>query len=102
MSLEDPSAAKGVVTHVDETQFEHDISNYRDLIADAALADQVEHTISFRDSFRIHKKAIMWSMLLSSALIMEGYDVVVVSTLVLHYIRRWLFRAHRQLIRAFY
>lgn len=78
MSFEDPAAGNGVVTHVDESRLKNDISNYRDVLADAQKADEVEHTISLKDAFRVHKKAIMWSMLLSSALIMEGYDVVVV------------------------
>lgn len=49
------------------------------IIRDGAKADRVEHNMSLREAFRAHKKAIFWSMALSAALIMEGYDVVVVS-----------------------
>ncbi len=81
MTSDDP-AAQIVHAHIDQSKLQHDIAGYNDhLITDAAKADKDEHTISLKDSFFIHKKAIIWSMLLSSALIMEGYDVVVVRLL---------------------
>ncbi|GFZ47109.1 hypothetical protein JCM24511_04851 [Saitozyma sp. JCM 24511] len=49
-------------------------------IKDAAKADEAEHTATLWDAFRVHKKAIFWSMALSGALIMEGYDVVVIGS----------------------
>lgn len=49
------------------------------IIHDGAKADEAEHTMSLKEAFHTHKKAIFWSMALSGALIMEGYDVVVVS-----------------------
>ncbi|KAH7106795.1 trehalose transport-related protein [Auriculariales sp. MPI-PUGE-AT-0066] len=48
------------------------------IIRDAADADANEHKMSLPEAFRIHKKAIFWSMALSAALIMEGYDVVII------------------------
>lgn len=39
---------------------------------DAAKADAAEHTISVREAFRQHRKAVLWSMALSVALVMEG------------------------------
>lgn len=47
---------------------------------DAAKADEVEHLMTLGEAWRIHKKAILWSMSLSRALIMEGYDVVVIGS----------------------
>lgn len=49
------------------------------VVHDAAKADAAEHHMTLRQAFKVHKKAIFWSMALSGALIMEGYDVVVVS-----------------------
>ncbi|KAF5388947.1 hypothetical protein D9757_005152 [Collybiopsis confluens] len=49
-------------------------------ISDAAKADELEHKMTVREAFRSHKKAIFWSMALSGALIMEGYDVVVIGS----------------------
>jgi SP family general alpha glucoside:H+ symporter-like MFS transporter len=51
-----------------------------DTIKDAAQADRVEHKQTIREAFHVHKKAIFWSMALSGALIMEGYDVVVIGS----------------------
>ena len=51
-----------------------------EVIRDAAKADRSEHTMSLKEAFRVHKKAIFWSMALSAALIMEGYDVVVIGS----------------------
>ncbi|KAJ7840999.1 maltose permease [Mycena leptocephala] len=47
---------------------------------DAAQADLAEHNMSIREALLIHRKAVMWSMVLSAALIMEGYDVVVIAS----------------------
>jgi len=51
-----------------------------DRIQDAAQADEIEHKQTWKEAFAIHKKAIFWSMALSGALIMEGYDVVVIGS----------------------
>ncbi|KAG8938943.1 hypothetical protein FRC04_007229 [Tulasnella sp. 424] len=51
-----------------------------DVIKKAAQADAVEHQMTLREAFETHKKAIFWSMALSAALIMEGYDVVVIGS----------------------
>lgn len=53
-------------------------------IKDAAQADEIEHKQTLREAFAIHKKAIFWSMALSAALIMEGYDVVVIGSFYGH------------------
>ena len=50
------------------------------VIKDGAKADAAEHEMSIREAIRVHKKAILWSMALSGALIMEGYDVVVIAS----------------------
>ncbi|KAJ7121612.1 maltose permease [Mycena epipterygia] len=74
---EDPSAG---VLHADNARLAHEIDNYAEVIKDAAMADEAEHKMSIRDALRIHKKAVIWSMVLSAALIMEGYDVVVIAS----------------------
>ncbi|TXT04231.1 hypothetical protein VHUM_04229 [Vanrija humicola] len=47
--------------------------------------------MTIKDGWRTHRKAIMWSMLLSGALIMEGYDVVVIGSFYGHpaFLRRF-------------
>ena len=53
-------------------------------VKDAAHADEIEHKQTLSEAFAIHKKAIFWSMALSAALIMEGYDVVVIGSFYGH------------------
>ncbi|KAJ7723507.1 maltose permease [Mycena maculata] len=74
---EDPS---GGVIRADNTRLAQELDNYAEVIHDAAKADYAEHNMSIREAFRIHKKAVFWSILLSAALIMEGYDVVVIAS----------------------
>jgi SP family general alpha glucoside:H+ symporter-like MFS transporter len=57
-------------------------------VKDAAQADEIEHKQTLAEAFAIHRKAIFWSMALSAALIMEGYDVVVIGS----------FYGHRELV----
>lgn len=53
-------------------------------IKGAAYADANEHSETLGQAYRVHKKAIFWSMALSAALIMEGYDVVVIGSFYQH------------------
>jgi len=46
---------------------------------DAQVATDKEHDLSLVESLRAYPKAIAWSMLLSTAVIMEGYDTILVS-----------------------
>lgn len=43
--------------------------------ADAKDATDLEHTLTLRDSLRLYPKAIGFSLLFSTAIIMEGYDL---------------------------
>ncbi|KAB5545899.1 general substrate transporter [Coniochaeta sp. 2T2.1] len=47
-------------------------------MAQAAAED--EHAQTFLQAIKRHPKAVMWSILLSTSIIMEGYDVVLVSS----------------------
>lgn len=49
------------------------------LIRQAQAADEADHKLTLVQAFRKYKKAVFWSSLLSTALIMEGYDVVVIN-----------------------
>ncbi|KAH7109359.1 general substrate transporter [Dactylonectria macrodidyma] len=42
---------------------------------DARQATDLEHSLTLRDSFRLYPKAIGFSLLFSTAIIMEGYDL---------------------------
>lgn len=49
-------------------------------IRDAAQATAKEHNLTLRQSLRAYPKAIAWSVLLSTAVVMEGYDTLLVSS----------------------
>ncbi|KAJ6503790.1 maltose permease [Mycena sanguinolenta] len=76
-NIEDPSSG---VLRTDNAELAHEIENYVDVIKDAAQNDEVEHRQTVRQAWAIHKKAVFWSVVLSAALVMEGYDVVVIAS----------------------
>lgn len=51
------------------------IQDHPNLLVDAAQADELEHELSFKQAFHKYYRAALWSMFLSTALIMEGYDM---------------------------
>ena len=50
------------------------VPNLAELTADAKAATEFEHKMGFREGCRLYPKAIMFSFMLSLAVIMEGYD----------------------------
>lgn len=51
------------------------------LTHDAARATKSEQKMSLREGIRLYPKAIAWSVLLSGAIIMEGYDINLIANL---------------------
>lgn len=50
-----------------------EIGDYDAVVEEARDASQIEQTMTVREAARLYPKAIAWSMLLSTAIIMEGY-----------------------------
>jgi SP family general alpha glucoside:H+ symporter-like MFS transporter len=50
--------------------------------ADANKATQSEQNMTLREGLRLYPKAVAWSVLLSAAIIMEGFDKVLIANLV--------------------
>ncbi|KAF5005439.1 hypothetical protein FDECE_8104 [Fusarium decemcellulare] len=48
--------------------------------AEASAATDREHTLTFRDALRLYPKAIGFSLLFSTAIIMEGYDLALIGS----------------------
>ncbi|KAH5583459.1 hypothetical protein HBI24_107860 [Parastagonospora nodorum] len=48
--------------------------------AEAKQAAEEEHQLTLLQAIRQHPKAILWSVLLSTSIIMEGYDLVLVNS----------------------
>jgi SP family general alpha glucoside:H+ symporter-like MFS transporter len=46
----------------------------------AQQAAQDEHNLTVMQALRTHPKAVMWSLLVSTSIIMEGYDIVLISS----------------------
>jgi MFS transporter, SP family, general alpha glucoside:H+ symporter len=56
------------------------VENFAGLSSEAKDATDQEHSMSFMQAIKLYPKAVGWSMLLSTAIIMEGYDVVLLSS----------------------
>ncbi|KAF4974838.1 hypothetical protein FZEAL_8299 [Fusarium zealandicum] len=48
--------------------------------AEASAATSREHQLSFKDALRLYPKAIAFSLLFSTAIIMEGYDLALIGS----------------------
>lgn len=55
------------------------IANYDDVVSEARQASNVEKSMSFREAVKRYPSAVGWSLLLSTAIIMEGFDVVLIN-----------------------
>lgn len=58
-----------------------DLSNPEtiELIHHAQESDAADRLLTVRQALKKYKKAVFWAMFLSTSLIMEGYDLVIVS-----------------------
>ncbi|KAH8646635.1 sugar porter family MFS transporter [Xylariales sp. PMI_506] len=56
-----------------------EVNLIRDLIQDAKNATDKEHKMTLWEGLRLYPKAIGWSMLISTCICMEGYDVSLVN-----------------------
>jgi SP family general alpha glucoside:H+ symporter-like MFS transporter len=71
--------AKSTTTEVQ--QLEHaNITQGNKVIDLAEQATADEHQLSVKDAIRRYGKAIAWSILVSTAIIMEGYDIVLITS----------------------
>lgn len=69
--------------HVDDTVIRKAsvaVPGFADLSNEAKDATQKEHNMSFMQAIKLYPKAVGWSILLSTAIVMEGYDVVLLSS----------------------
>jgi hypothetical protein len=55
-------------------------SNFQDVINEAQQATEHEHKMGIWEAIRTYPKAVGWSVLASTALVMEGYDLVVIGS----------------------
>jgi SP family general alpha glucoside:H+ symporter-like MFS transporter len=68
--------------HPTSTEQEHvsEEVNSKDVTSLALLAARQEHHMGFFEAVRRYPKAVLWSVLLSTSIIMEGYDIVLIQS----------------------
>ncbi|KAI0874223.1 general alpha-glucoside permease [Hypoxylon argillaceum] len=70
-------------THIDEAvaaRIAENVEDFMTLVNEANEANERERGMTLRHALKVYPKAIGWSMLLSSSLIMEGYQTAVVGS----------------------
>ncbi|TVY13978.1 Maltose permease MAL61 [Lachnellula arida] len=76
--------ADDIVTHDAPLQFPaedhlNQTSSMDDIIRNAKTATDSEHSMSLLQGIKLYPKAVAWSMLISTCICMEGYDVCLLS-----------------------
>lgn len=55
---------------------------HRDLFADAEDATNREHELTILQAIKLYPKAVGWSVIMSTALVMDGYDTRLLGSLI--------------------
>ena len=64
-----------------QAQVEQKGVKFINLVEDAKVADEDQHVdLGVLTAFRTHWKAALWSMAISTCLVMEGYDLVIINS----------------------
>ncbi|KAI0127214.1 general substrate transporter [Xylariales sp. AK1849] len=79
--LDDPTAAAQAVDPEIANNNPRACSKREALVIEARAAAHSEHDMTLLTALRLYPKAIGWSVLLSSTLIMEGYDLALLGSL---------------------
>ncbi|KAL5342050.1 general substrate transporter [Aspergillus crustosus] len=77
MASEKPTGIEHVEGH-----FAPQAHSHTEIVAssEAQAALDKEHSMTVLTAFKIYRKAVLWSILMSCAIIMEGYDVVLIGS----------------------
>lgn len=65
---------------VPEKTLNFDSGDVLALVQQARDADAADKALTIKQALKKYKKAVFWAMILSTSLIMEGYDLVIVCT----------------------
>ncbi|KAI0973906.1 sugar transporter-domain-containing protein [Xylaria arbuscula] len=79
---EKPSPVKQATVPTDEWTVNDEVdekSNMDELFRNARLATEKEHNMSLLQGIKLYPKAIGWSILISTCIVMEGYDVALIN-----------------------
>ncbi|KAK1926007.1 general substrate transporter [Papiliotrema laurentii] len=72
-------AEKVTTTHL-ETVIDATSTDVQRLIALAREGDEIDDSLTIKQALRKYKVAVFWALALSTALIMEGYDLVMINS----------------------
>lgn len=75
-----PSPQEEAVRYPTNEKLEKPTSMSR-LLVDAKAATDKEHNMTLLQGIRLYPKAVFWSMLISTCIVMEGYDISLVGNL---------------------
>ncbi|KAL3440166.1 sugar transporter [Aspergillus insuetus] len=75
------SSAEHVENPCQNNDARKDIHSTKQLFQDAREATEVEHNLTLTKALKLYPKAVGWSVLVSAACIMEGYDMAVIGQL---------------------
>jgi hypothetical protein len=67
-----------VVSDKELSRFDHGNPDTIELIRKAQESDAADRQLTLFEALKKYKKAVFWSCALSTALVMEGYDIVIV------------------------
>lgn len=70
---------KVIVPTWNEISLDLDSERTHSLIRQAQESDAADKKLTIMEAVKKYKKACFWAMILSTSLIMEGYDLVIVS-----------------------
>ncbi|KAJ4191832.1 hypothetical protein NW767_010739 [Fusarium falciforme] len=74
------SPEKVIPTEVELEQLDLDDQHTQDLIQRAQASDAADRQLTVRQALKKYKKAVAWALFLSTSLIMEGYDLVIITS----------------------
>lgn len=72
--------AKVMLTERELAHFDLQDPHTLELIEQAKASDAADKKLTVRQALKRYKKAVFWAMFLSLSLVMEGYDLVIVSS----------------------
>ncbi|KAI5269527.1 sugar transporter [Aureobasidium subglaciale] len=75
-------ATHGSVTHehANFVSTNMDTSQFQALLSQAQASADADSRLTVMQALKKHKKAVFWAMVLSTSLIMEGYDLVIINS----------------------
>jgi SP family general alpha glucoside:H+ symporter-like MFS transporter len=79
-AVPDIIASEAPIQNVEKIQTEHNEFSGKMLTEDAKLATVAEHSMGLWQGMKTYRKAVFWSAIISSSIIMEGYDTTLIGS----------------------